>query len=372
MTSRTFRHPGFTLIELLVVIAILAVLIGLLLPAVQKVREAANKLACANNLKQIALAAHNYHDAFNHLPPGTLGRRAPYATRAGMAWGPQVGTLCFLLPYLEGENIFKNLTFLNSLTQGGNSNQENWYHHPANQAMAQAKLSVFLCPSDDAGTVQARRVMWAQHWLYYGAPTPSWFIDDPWSWDFAFAPNSAFGNSLGRTNYVGVNGGGGIASDLPRAPQSPFAKYEGIFSNRSKVTLGELATQDGSSNTLMFGESLGGSGVGPRDTVFSWIGGITLATAAGLGRPNLPHEDQIPNGWWEEGPEVGASAWRFSSRHQGGVQFAFGDASVRLVRFSGRAITIRPTTDLGTSYLVLLQLAGRRDGLSQGTANLLD
>jgi prepilin-type N-terminal cleavage/methylation domain-containing protein len=367
------RRSAFTLIELLVVIAIIAVLLGLLVPAVQKVRESANRMTCANNLKQIALAAHNYHDAFNHLPPGYLGRTAPYGALAGRNWGPQVGTLCFLLPYLEGENIFKNVNFLNSLTQGGTSTAENWFNNPANQAMAQAKLSVFLCPSDDAGTVQPRWVMWAQHWLYYGAPTPNWFIDDPWAWGFAFAANSAFGNSLGRTNYVGVNGGGGIArSDLAAAPSSPFARYEGIFSNRSKVTLGEVTAQDGTSNTLLFGESLGGSGVGPRDFVFCWIGGITLATGAGLGRSNLPHEDQIPNGWQEEGPEVGAAWWRFSSRHQGGVLFAFGDGSVRLVRFSGRAITIRPTTDRGTNYMVLLQLAGRRDGLSHSTTNLLN
>src|SRR5262249_33893273 len=111
--SPSVRRSGFTLIELLVVIAIIAVLIGLLLPAVQKIREAAARMACSNNLKQIALAAHNYHDAIGHLPPGYLGRAAPYGAiaRAEITRGPQVGTLCLLLPYLEGENIFKNLTF---------------------------------------------------------------------------------------------------------------------------------------------------------------------------------------------------------------------------------------------------------------------
>src|SRR5262245_49754419 len=101
----TTQRRGFTLMELLVVIAIIAILIGLLLPAVQKVREAASRMKCANNLKQLGLACHNYHDAVGKFPPGAVGPLTPAFPQYALLKHHGLGT--YLLPYLEQEALFR-------------------------------------------------------------------------------------------------------------------------------------------------------------------------------------------------------------------------------------------------------------------------
>jgi len=131
------RRRGFTLIELLVVIAIIAILIGLLLPAVQKIREAANRIKCANNLKQLGLAAHHYHDAQEHLPPA-IGYYPP----AAGAFGPY---FFHLLPYVEQDNLYRSA--LGSVTFPAPDGPTTVYY-PGNNAVYSRSVPIFLCPSD--------------------------------------------------------------------------------------------------------------------------------------------------------------------------------------------------------------------------------
>ena len=135
--SETTARRGFTLIEVLVVIAIIAILIGLVVPAVQSAREAANRIKCANNLRQLGLAAHRFHDANQHLPPG-IGYYPP-------ACGA-FGTYQFhLLPYLEQDNLYR--AALGTVAFPAPDGPRTVYH-PGNNTVYSRPVSVFLCPSD--------------------------------------------------------------------------------------------------------------------------------------------------------------------------------------------------------------------------------
>jgi prepilin-type N-terminal cleavage/methylation domain-containing protein/prepilin-type processing-associated H-X9-DG protein len=129
-------RPGFTLIELLVVIAIIAILIGLLVPAVQQIREAAARTQCVNNLKQLGLALHAYHDTMKRFPPGYVDRNTDPNSTPDNDLGPGWGWASFLLPYLEQGNVYKQINFSQGVGSG------------SNVAVSQLPLVIFQCPSD--------------------------------------------------------------------------------------------------------------------------------------------------------------------------------------------------------------------------------
>src|SRR5437879_1086509 len=133
---RDSRRKGFTLIELLVVIAIIAILIGLLVPAVQKVREAAARAQCTNNLKQIGLALHSYHGANKYFPPGYIDGNTDPASTPDNDVGPGWGWASFILPYVDQGSLYSQIDFTQAVGTG------------VNAQVSQTPLAFYQCPAD--------------------------------------------------------------------------------------------------------------------------------------------------------------------------------------------------------------------------------
>jgi len=296
---RALARRGFTLIELLVVIAIIAVLIGLLVPAVQKVRDAAARISCGNNLHQLGIAAHNYQAANNTLPPGMLESPAPYNNPGQWGSDQEVGVLAFLLPYVEQDNVYKQMMsgvpidYLSPSMSGSNNGGAYgpWWNIGSTWAAAQAQIKSYLCPADDATNRPYPMIILypASSGLFQGV-----YLSGPL-------------NSCGRTNYLGVAGYFG---------QGFNTTYVGVYTNRVPVSMTQLTAGDGSSNTLFFGETVGDQVPGPNPQFAnSWMGTGSLVTAWGLVDPPQ---------WYT-----------FGSRHTAVVQFCYGDGSVRGARKNG-------------------------------------
>jgi prepilin-type N-terminal cleavage/methylation domain-containing protein len=341
-----FRRRGaFTLIELLVVIAIIAVLVGLLLPAVQKVREAAARMSCQNNLKQITLAAMNFESSYGNLPPGGLvspNSTSPGTTAPPPDAGPYTGCLAFLLPYIEQNNIYTQLPaglFQFGTTTGAwayntppFSNDGNGTGFPA---VCNSQIKSYLCPSDDCQTASVSTgVVDMMMWWTNNPANPTWEFDY-----VLYTPG--FGAELGATNYI-ANGGSGLdcpASAFGTSANAAFlASCVGPFVKNSKTKL--VGITDGTSNTFAFGESVG-STLPPtapsRDFKLTWMGSAAMWTDWGV-----PVDSGVVHNYI------------FSSKHSGVVQFSMCDGSVRTIA--------KGVTSSAAGYNAFQEMAGMKDG----------
>lgn len=278
MDSQKTRN-AFTLIELLVVIAIIAILIGLLLPAVQKVRDAANRMRCQNNLKQLGVASHTYHDTHGKLP--AMNRTN------GLRWG--WGT--FILPYIEQTGLYAQLGspsyFDATMTV---------MPTVATQPLLRTKISTYLCPSD----AQLTEV------------------------------NPNFDN-LGKSNYV-ITGSGG----LPGLTGAGVTQHDSGTAYPIAVAIAITDISDGTTNQILFGERDSVKNLGavwPGRSAATWAANTGTATwtinkpytGTNMGSFNNNSQDVI-------GGIDQCSRSGFTSMHTGGANFCMADGSVRFIR----------------------------------------
>jgi prepilin-type processing-associated H-X9-DG protein len=352
------RWPLSNLVRLAVVAGLVVIVFGMLTAFLLRARERANRVRCADNLRTVAAAVKKYHEVNGRYPPGWLGPNpdGPYTERA-----PNAGVFAYLLPHLYAETQKFPLPYFQAdpgaRTDPPTDPVKNqpyrppsdvpWWQlaHPAaginNLTFAQLRLPVLRCPSAEPYQATERTLV-ALH--VYGAAAPQPFLYNA-SFDYETFPQV---RGLGLTNYLGVAGtaGRGSAAIIPTAGQrraKTWGDYEGIFANRSPLTQDLVKEADGFSNTLLFGETIGGTeavepghGEVQREAT-SWMCGA-LPTAYGL-------------------PDAGRAVWyTFSSRHAGVVQFAFADGSARSFR---RGRSAEMFTD---EWWVLQEMAGWRDG----------
>jgi prepilin-type N-terminal cleavage/methylation domain-containing protein len=288
-SDRKSRRRGFTLIELLVVIAIIAILIGLLLPAVQKVREAAARTQCANNLKQMALACHDFESTYQRLPP--LAGGSGYSSQFAKTYGTP---FVFILPFIEQDNLYNDMYDPNQ-SSNGNSNpyyqtyHANWAGQNGDNPYSKP-IKTYICPSDPSAN--------------NGMSPPS-----GWATTSYGVNAQVFGSCDGTTGKLTAWDGG--------------RKIETIV--------------DGSSNTILFAEMY--ANCGQYSHLWgvwwnNWFPVYEWDQAEGgnyCGNPNAGYGSsamfQIQPNPYQSACDFG----RASSAHTGGMQVALGDGSIRMV-----------------------------------------
>jgi len=349
---KTFQNRrAFTLVELLVVIGIIGALVGLLLPAVQAAREAARRMSCTNNLRQIGMATQNFEGVNKRLPPGALlpglqNTPFPGATPANPYEFQQnqhsgIGHLAFLLPYIEATQLWSTLQSSVNLsvdtsgvgaTTGSMQQRLNmyWTKTPAWEA-GQYQIPLYLCPSDATSSDAARSVFVNHAFTASTGASPfHWLIEET-------TQNASWHRTMGKTNYLGCMGRSGKTGTKQLDPAQPHGAdlgkrgltpddLNGVFGIRSKTQLAEI--KDGLSNTFLFGEVTGSwsnpVGFSGRLNSFWWISANGQYTRFMLPYPWVAGLKTIQSG----------DASKFHSLHSGGLHMCYADGAVRFVSYS--------------------------------------
>ena len=333
MSSRKIRTRfGFTLIELLVVIAIIAILVALLLPAVQQAREAARRLQCSNNLKQLALALHNYHDLHNAMPPGWV-LRPPGNDENGDLVDSSWSWAVFTLPGMEQSNLYGRVDpdrqFLSDIMTPGST------VNSGGRAILDDllnPLSTFRCPSDTGPALNT------------------------FGWKILLRNDGTDAEPVPMNNYV-VNNGSGVGT-AANMNADGFA-FNGIFTSTKQPVVRFADVTDGLSNTVLAGERStfqpNPGGGAPLLCGASNYLGYRTGINPGETRPGT----LSANGRWGINPTTEEACLRgFSSRHPGGAIFALCDGSVR---FISELIEVN-TVDWRHNDTVFENLLNRHDG----------
>jgi prepilin-type N-terminal cleavage/methylation domain-containing protein/prepilin-type processing-associated H-X9-DG protein len=299
MRRHTARH-GFTLIELLVVISIIAVLIGLLLPAVQSAREASRRAQCINNLKQLALGLHNYESANGCFPMGSVLNISPIVGNQWIGVGNYITShsiFVAMLPQLDNATLYNAVNFSVNI------------HLAANLTVQRTQLNALLCPSDAL----------------------AWQIGQPDDWVSDFPTDQM---RVAHTSYAACTGTWFHMAHGPSSSPSQAilsAQDNGIFYVHSRTRIAEVI--DGTSNTLLMSERRLPE-ASPQNWMWwydSWLGSSLFDTLAPMNPWRVSAGAPAASPPWP-GFEDYAFIDSASSRHAGGANFAMADGSVRFLK----------------------------------------